>query len=283
MTELDRAHGAQAHGEPAHGEPAHGEQAHGEQAHGEPAHGEQAHGEQAHGEPGELAELVVVRHGESVANAAFAAANAAGRASAGISGPDSDVPLTDLGRRQATALGHWLGALPADRFPEVALCSPYLRARHTFELAAAAAERDNPRARVRLSRVDDRLRDRVMGELQMLTRMQIAERFPAEAQRRRTVDEYVYRPPGGESFGDVAERLASLLTDVRREHAGRRVLVVAHDAVVLMLRRLVEGLSWDEVRAIARDGLAANASVTRWTGVDGALVLAEYNVTAHLR
>ncbi|HEY2669405.1 MAG TPA: histidine phosphatase family protein [Rugosimonospora sp.] len=273
MTELDRAHGAQPHGA----------QPHGAQPHGVQADGAGAHGVQADGAPGELAELIVVRHGESVANAAFAAANAAGRASAGISGPDSDVPLTDLGRRQAAALGHWLGALPADRFPEVALCSPYLRARHTLELAASAAERDNPRARVRLSRVDDRLRDRVMGELQMLTRMQIAERFPAEAERRRTVDEYVYRPPGGESFGDVADRLASLLTDVRREHAGRRVLVVAHDAVVLMLRRLVEGLSWDEVRAIARDGLADNASVTRWTGVDDALVLAEYNVTAHLR
>ncbi|WP_203916223.1 histidine phosphatase family protein [Rugosimonospora africana] len=230
----------------------------------------------------ELAELVVVRHGQSAANVAFAAAEAAGRSWAGLKGPDSEVPLTDLGRQQAIALGHWLGALPADRFPEVAFCSPYLRARHTFELAAAAAERDNPRARVRRSLVDHRLRDRVMGELQMLTSRQIAERFPVEAERRRTTDEYVYRPPGGESFGDVAERLADWLADTRREHGGRRVLVVAHDAIVLMLRRLVEGLSWNDVRTVATGGLVANTSVTRWTTVDGVLTLAEYNATGHL-
>jgi broad specificity phosphatase PhoE len=58
---------------------------------------------------------------------------------------------------------------------------------------------------------------------------------PAEATRRSSTDEFHYRPPGGESLLDVATRLASLLDDVRRDHAGLRVLLVAHDSAVTHL------------------------------------------------
>jgi broad specificity phosphatase PhoE len=46
----------------------------------------------------------------------------------------------------------------------------------------------------------------------------------------------LYRPPNGESFEDIAVRLRSFLDDLHRDHAGERVVVVAHDAVVLMMR-----------------------------------------------
>ncbi|GAA5192904.1 histidine phosphatase family protein [Rugosimonospora acidiphila] len=228
----------------------------------------------------EFAELIAVRHGESTSNAEFAAAEEAARLPVGIRGPDADIPLSELGHRQAAALGRRLAALPPERVPELVLCSPYLRARQTYEVAAAAA---GPNAQAWTLRLDRRLGDRVMGELQLMTKQQIAERYPEEAARRSADGEFVYRPPGGESFGDIADRLADLLDEVRGAHGGRRAMVVAHDAVVLMLRRIVEGLSWNEIEDIARDGLAANASVTRWVNVDGRLVLAEYNSTAHLR
>jgi broad specificity phosphatase PhoE len=228
---------------------------------------------------GECAELTIVRHGQSVANAAVLA-EAAGHPGAEVFGPDADVRLSDLGRRQAIAVGYWWAALPAGRLPDVVLSSPYLRARQTLDLAAATASGRG--ARVSAARVDDRLRDRGMGELEMMSRRQVAERFPEEARRRQATAEFVYRPPGGESFGDIADRLASLLVDVRRDHDGCRVLLVAHDAVVLMLRYLLERLSWDGVRAIAAEGMAGNASITRWVNVDGRLVLSEYNSTGHL-
>lgn len=227
------------------------------------------------------AELTVVRHGQSTANAAFARAEAAGSAESGVTGPDARIGLSPLGAAQAVALGHRFGALAADRRPQVVICSPYRRARQTWRLAVDAARAvggpDLPRGSV-----DDRLRDRVMGELELLTSAAVAARFPEEAARRAGTDEFHYRPPGGESLLDVATRLGSLLGDVRREHAGARVLLVAHDSVVLMLRHLVEGLSLEELDRVVRAGPVLNASVTRWAVVAGRPVLAEYNTVTHL-
>src|SRR5690349_5081594 len=75
-----------------------------------------------------VAGLVVVRHGQSVANVALAAAEAAGALDSGIGVRDAEVPLSPLGRRQAARLGVYLRALPAEQRPQVVVCSPYLRA-----------------------------------------------------------------------------------------------------------------------------------------------------------
>ncbi|WP_329110076.1 histidine phosphatase family protein [Micromonospora sp. NBC_01699] len=231
--------------------------------------------------PVELAELTVVRHGQSTANAAFALAEAVGSVESGVTGRDADIALSPLGQAQAVALGHRFGAVAADRRPQVVLCSPYRRACLTWQLATDAA-RAGGGPELPAARTDDRLRDRVMGDLELLTSAAIAARFPAEAARRAASDGFHYRPPGGESLLDVAARLGSLLDDVRRQHAGLRVLLVAHDSVVLMLRHLVEGLSLAELETVVRVGMVANASVTRWTAETGRLMLAEYNSVMHL-
>ena len=71
--------------------------------------------------------LWLVRHGESAANVARAAADAAGDPVIGLATRDVDVPLSALGERQALALGRWFGALPSERQPSVVLASPYAR------------------------------------------------------------------------------------------------------------------------------------------------------------
>src|SRR6266567_5065836 len=60
----------------------------------------------------------------------------------------------------------------------------------------------------------------------------------------------------------------------------RRVLVVAHDAVVLMLRQILEGLSEAD---LGRLGPVANASLTSWARDGTGWRLATWNETAHLR
>jgi len=226
---------------------------------------------------GVVAELMMIRHGQSASNVAFPRADAAGLADSGLTGPDSEVELTEVGVAQAEAVGGWLAGLPAAELPQVVITSPYLRARETWRVAAEASGRDLPEPST-----DDRLVDRLMGDLEMLTRAAVADRFPDEPERKRTAGEYFYRPPGGETFGDIAERLDSFLTDLNRDHAGERVAVVAHDSVVLMMRYVIEGLDWDSIAEVARAGQVRNASITTFTGASGRLVLDRYNTVDHL-
>ncbi|WP_306209298.1 histidine phosphatase family protein [Actinoplanes sp. RD1] len=227
---------------------------------------------------GVVAELILIRHGQSASNVAFPEADAAGRVDSGLTGRDSEVELTELGERQAAAVGHWLATLPAELLPEVAITSPYLRARETWRLAVAASGLDLPPATT-----DPRLVDRLLGDLEMLTRAAVAERFPDEPGRLEAAGEYRYRPPNGEAFEDIAVRLTSFLEDLNRDHAGKRVVVTAHDAVVLMMRYVIEGLDWDRLAdVVAAAGFVRNASITRFDGSSGRLVLDRYNTVDHL-
>ncbi|MEU8241934.1 histidine phosphatase family protein [Actinoplanes missouriensis] len=225
-----------------------------------------------------VAELILVRHGQSLANVAFPAADAEDLLETEISGRDAEVPLTPAGEEQAAALGQWLAALPEEHRPQVVITSPYLRARETWRIAAEKSGLDLPEPGT-----DDRLVDRLMGELELLTRAAVAARFPGEAARRADAGEYEYAPPGGESFADIRVRLSSFLDDLNRDHAGKRVAVVAHDAVVLMMRAVIEDLDWDRVLAVeAESGSVRNASISRFDGSSGRLVLDRYNVIDHL-
>ncbi|MEU8821019.1 histidine phosphatase family protein [Actinoplanes sp. NPDC048796] len=227
---------------------------------------------------GVVAELVLVRHGQSLANVAFPAADAEGLLEAEVSGRDAEVPLTERGEQQAAALGEWLGQLPENDRPQVVITSPYLRARETWRLAAEASGVGLP-----APATDDRLVDRLLGDLEMMTRAAVAERFPGEAKRRTDAGEYRYAPPNGESFADIEVRLGAFLDDLNRDHAGERVIVVAHDAVVLMMRAVIEKLDWDQVVAAERAaGNVRNASLSRFVEVDGRLELAYYNSVDHL-
>ncbi|HET6484394.1 MAG TPA: histidine phosphatase family protein [Actinoplanes sp.] len=227
---------------------------------------------------GVVAELLLVRHGQSLANVAFPAADAAELLEAEVSGRDAEVPLTEYGERQAAALGEWIGALPEYELPQVIITSPYLRARETWRIAAEKSGVDLP-----APTTDVRLVDRLLGDLEMLTRAAVAQRFPDEAQRRADAGEHRYAPPGGESFADIEVRLGSFLDDLNRDHADERVVVVAHDAVVLMMRAVIERLGWDRVVEAERAaGNVRNASLTRFVDVDGRLELAYYNSVDHL-
>jgi probable phosphoglycerate mutase len=225
-----------------------------------------------------VAELILVRHGQSLANVAFAAADADGLMEVAVSGRDAEVPLTETGEEQAAALGRWLAALPAEHRPQVVITSPYLRARETWRIAAGASGLDLPEPTT-----DDRLVDRLMGDLELLTRAAIAARFPDESGRRAAAGEFEYTPPGGESFADIAVRLRSFLDDLHDRHPGERVIVVAHDAVVLMMRAVIENLDWDAVLAVEKEsGNVRNASITRFAAASGTLTLDRYNVIDHL-
>lgn len=217
--------------------------------------------------------LILIRHGESVGNVARDAAEAAGVDVIPIDRRDPDVPLSDLGLRQAAALGSWLATLPDGERPTAIWSSPYRRAVQTAEAALDAAP-----APIRL---DERLRDRELGILDRLTSRGVLNRYPEEAERRRFLGKLYYRPPGGESWCDVALRLRSFLADLDQS-ADERVLVACHDAVILLVRYVLERLDETELMRIAGADALANCSVTWLDRVGGDWQVAAFNETAHL-
>lgn len=208
-------------------------------------------------------QLWLVRHGESVGNVAASQAGAAGSDVIRIGLRDADVELTPIGQAQAAALGAWLATLPAGAAPQAVWSSPYRRAVQTAEIAVAQG-----RARPAI-RIDERLRDRELGVLDLLTTVGVQNLFPAEAQRRAWLGKFYYRPPGGESWADMALRVRSLLIDLERPDVPPRVLVVCHDAMILIFRYVCEGMSEADLLACASAGSIRNASVTRLRRAEG--------------
>lgn len=221
--------------------------------------------------------LVLVRHGESEGNVAATLAHQAGAHVINVPARDADVGLSGTGRDQALALGRLLARVPAEGRGAV-WSSPYARARQTAELAVQTG---GWRRQIRL---DERLRDRELGILDMLTSAGVEARLPEEAQRRRWLGKFYYRPPGGESWADVVLRLRSLLADLDREHPGEEVFLVCHDALIVLFRYILQGLTEAELLDIAATTSVLNASVSRFVRTDGTGTweLESFNMADHL-
>jgi len=220
------------------------------------------------------ARLWVVRHGESAGNIARERAEAARLDRIDLQHRDVDVPLSDNGEQQAAALGRYLRTL--DEPPTVLWTSPYVRAEQTASIALAQAGLDLPRV------VDERLREREFGVLDGLTGQGIRALFPDEAERRSKIGKFYHRPPGGESWSDVLLRLRAALADLSHQAQGERVLLVAHQVVVLLVRYVLEQMTETQIMAIDRQADVANCSVTAYGAQDGRLVLESYNAVGHL-
>jgi broad specificity phosphatase PhoE len=222
------------------------------------------------GHPGRLD---LIRHGQSAGNVANDRAHAERLEMLDLATRDMDVPLSELGELQAAALGCWF----ADQRPDVIVSSPYRRAIDTARFALNDASRQDPVL------LDERLREREFGILDRLTRAGIVARHPDQAAARTFLGKMYHRPPGGESWVDVAARVRSFYRDVRLDHAGDHIVVIAHQAVILLFRYVLEDLTEDEVFAIDRAEDIANTAVTTYVG-DGETVprLTTYNDHSHL-
>lgn len=225
-------------------------------------------------------ELILVRHGQSEGNVAAETAQREGHDEIDVPARDPDVVLTETGREQARALGRWLRDLPEGEQPQVVWTSPYRRARETAEIALEVCGLDLDQ------RVDERLRDRDMGVTDKLTSAGITSRFPDEAERRKWMGKFYYRPSGGESWADVALRVRSVLTDLASTEKRERVLVTGHDVTLLLFTYVAEGLDEEAVLDRARTNGLRNAAITRLRRDEDSptgWVVTAYNEDTHLQ
>ena len=178
----------------------------------------------------------------------------------------AELPLSELGRAQAAALGRYVAL---NFKPDAIYTSPLGRCRDTgaeiarhFGLAAVAL---------------DGLADIDYGEWQGLTPADAEQRWPKEAADWRARPQLV-EIPGGESLALLLARASAALHDILARHQAGTIAIVAHESVnrVLLLRALDLGLSryWH----LGQEPCALN----RLEFTNGDFVVHSINETQHL-
>jgi probable phosphoglycerate mutase len=192
-----------------------------------------------------IAELVLVRHGETAWNR-----------DRRIQG-HLDTALNDEGLRQARAAARRLaadarrdGAGPAPPALPALVSSDLLRCRQTAEPIAAALG-------VPLG-IEPALRERHFGVYQGRTWPQIL-RDDAERAARWLARDPDLEVEGGESLRAFARRAGDALAMLGAAHLGRTLIVVTHGGVLDVAHRLARGLPLEA----PRDFEIANASLNR--------------------
>ena len=215
--------------------------------------------------------LVLVRHAQSVGNVADDEARRLGAPRLDLDARDADVELSETGRGQAAALRTWLARADEGDRPTLVVSSPYRRALDTARIALDGRDVEVV--------VDERLRERDLGLFDGLTGSGIRAEYAQEAQRRSRVGKFYYQPPSGESWADVVLRVRSLLADLREGFAEERVWLFTHQAVIMSLRYVLDGLDEEELMAVEKDQPLGNVSMTTYTRQGDGLVLESFGDT----
>ncbi len=196
--------------------------------------------------------IYLIRHGES-------AYNAEGR----IQG-QSDVPLSELGRRQSDAVAD---ALAGDAVDAI-YSSPLRRALETAQ--PVASRTGTPVV------TDPRLMEIDAGVFQDRLRAELAERYPEEYRQWLSGDPD-FTIPGGESRRDLMVRGGDVLLAIRRagyEHA----VVVSHGGLLSAVLKVLL-----DIPAHRHPFRLENGSISRIEYTGGSVKLLSLNETHHLR
>lgn len=162
-------------------------------------------------------------------------------------GAESDVGLSDLGRRQAQAAAEWL----RDLAPTAVVSSGMRRAADTAAPIAAACGVPHL--------VEPGLHERRVGQLCGLS-FSMTDGPWADTIREWAAGNSAYTSHGAESYDDVAVRVREAWERVVAAHPGGRVVVVAHGVVCkVLLLTLLDG--WDHTGWV-KFGRVANLAVS---------------------
>lgn len=207
-------------------------------------------------ELGTITTFLLLRHGETALTPEKRFSGSGG----------TDPELSPTGRRQAERTA---AALAARGAIQAVVSSPLKRCRQTAEAVA-----DRLGLTVRL---EDDLRETDFGAWDGLTFAEVQQRYPADLDAWLRSAEAA--PTGGESFAEVARRVAVARDKTMARHAGRTVLVVSHVTPVKTLVRLALGAPPEALYRMEVD--AASLSAVSYFQ-DGNASLRLFNDTAHL-
>ncbi len=166
--------------------------------------------------------LYLVRHGETNWNAV------------GKFQGHSDVPLSEVGRRQATRLAQYLKNIKID----VVLASDLKRALETAQIISG-----KPADEII---TDHNLREINFGHWEGLTYDEINASYGEILQKWRK-EPLNTRIPGGEVFSEVAERTTAAVQKIIDQYPNKNVLVVSHGAAIRAIICSIMGIDLNKL------------------------------------
>ena len=197
--------------------------------------------------------IIAIRHGETAWNA-----------DTRIQG-HIDIPLSDVGRRQAALLGQALSGEPVTAI----YASDLSRAWETAEYVGRALD-------VAVT-PETALRERCFGEFEGKTFAEIEALLPEQSQRWRKRDPE-FTPAGGESLLTLRERVVAAAARLAADHRGELIAMVGHGGVMDVLYRAATRLDIQAPRTWA----LGNAAINRLLWTPDGFTLVGWGDTQHL-
>ncbi len=162
--------------------------------------------------------VCIARHGETDWNVA------------GILQGWLDVPLNDLGRRQAYEI---LAGFAHSGFSKV-YSSPLVRSRETAEIIARSLRLEPPE-------FHSGLKERNFGAIQGIPKAELAELNPVLLQQilKRNPATFFEQ---GESMDEFADRVLEAITEIAKPNSGKKILAITHGWTMDVITRHIAGL-----------------------------------------
>lgn len=177
-----------------------------------------------------------------------------------------DVPLNEVGRKQAAALsrrlaGERIHTIYASDLQRVTETAEHIVQTHQLTVQP-----------------EPRLREMSFGDWEGLTYAQIGQRYP-KLRAEWEADMLRVTLPGGESLMGVASRVRDLYDQLVRDHQDETVLLAAHGGSLRVLLGVALGLGPERYWQFRLD----TASLTELYVYPEGPILTRLNDTAHLR
>ncbi len=202
-----------------------------------------------------MTRLIVIRHGQSIANAQSRFAG------------HSDFDLSEIGFAQAELVGKYIAE---HEKPDVIYSSDLLRAYNT---ALPAAKRLG----MQIQKTEE-LREIFAGKWEGMTTDDIMAQYAEEFSVWK--NDYAHcRCLGGESTAEVYERVWKFVRRISSEHDGGTVMISTHATLVRALSARAAGLDADSVDQIP---FTHNASINIFTYDNEKITPVKINIIEHL-
>lgn len=172
-----------------------------------------------------MLKIYIARHGQNEDNAN------------GVLNGHRDMPLTDLGVKQAHALAE--GIRDAGLTFDAVYTSPLLRASKTAEVVCEILDLNRP---VVLNSLIERDFGTMTGELAS----EIERLCAPDIVKTETIT-YFLSPPGAETFPVLLERASLALNHILTEHSSGSVLLATHGDFGKMIYASYYGLPWQDM------------------------------------